>query len=62
MIEWSKYFTDMMKKEINKLLVMAKEYDEGFENSLIVFNFLKNVVNVYVNGNVKVRNHCHITG
>ena len=51
-----------MKKEINKLLVMAKEYDEGFENSLIVSNFLKNVVNVYVNGSVKVRNHCHITG
>ena len=33
MIEESKYYIDMIKKHFNKVLVMTKEDNEGFENS-----------------------------
>ena len=58
MTEESKYCTDMIKKHFNKELVMTKEDDEYFENSIKCWI----CVNVYVNGDVKVRDHCHITG
>ena len=56
MIEESKYCSDVMKKHSNKELVMNKEDDEDFEK------FTKYWIydNVYVDGNVKVRDHCHI--
>ena len=47
-----------MKKHFNKELVMTKENDKDFENSskcCISHNF-------YVNGDVKIRDHCHFTG
>ena len=47
-----------MKNHFNKELVMAKEDNEDFENStkFQVYD------NVYVDGDVEVRDHCHITG
>ena len=47
-----------MKKHFNKELVMVKEDDECFKIST------KCCIcdNVYIEGNVKVRDHCHITG
>ena len=56
MIEESKYYTDITKKYFNKELVMVN-----------MMKILKNLLrwiwgNVYVEGDVKVRDHCHITG
>ena len=47
-----------MKENFNKELVMTKNGDEDFENST------KCCIcdNVYVGCEVKVRDHCHITG
>ena len=58
MIGESKYCSDVMKKHFNKELVMNKGDDEDFENST------KRWIcdNYYVDGDVKVRDHCHITG
>ena len=47
----------MMKKNFNKKLEMAKEYDEDFENYNICW-----IYDFYADGDVKVRDHCHITG
>ena len=58
MIEESKYCSDVMKKHFNKELVMTKEDNEDFENSPKCWI----CENDYINDNVKVRNHCHITG
>ena len=46
-----------MKKHFNKELVMTKKDDDDFENST------KRSIwdNVYVDGDVKVRDHSHIT-
>ena len=57
MIEKSKYYIDMMKKHFNKKLVMPKDDDKHFENS-IKYSLCDNV---YVDGDVKVRDHCYIT-
>ena len=56
MIEESKYCTDIMKK-INKELVMTKKNNEDFEN------FTKCWIcdHACVEGDVKVRDHCHMT-
>ena len=53
MTEESKHCTDIMNQE----LVMTNKNDEDFENST------KCLIcdNDYVDGDVKVRNHCHIT-
>ena len=58
MMEESKYCSDVMKIHFNKELVMTKKNNEGFENST------KSLIcdNAYVYGDVKVRDHCHITG
>ena len=47
-----------MKKHFNKELVMTKKDNEDFES------FTKCWIydNSYVDGDVKVRDHCHITG
>ena len=58
MIEESKYCSDVVKKHFNKELMMTKEDDEDFENSTKCFIY----DNTYVDGDVKVRDHCYITG
>ena len=47
----------MMKKYFNKKIVMANKDDEDFKDSTNcqIYGY------DYVNGDVKVRNHCHIT-
>ena len=58
MIKESKYCTDIMKKHFNKELVMTKKDLEDFENSTKCWI----CDNDYIDGDVKVRYHCHITG
>ena len=57
MIEESKYCTEVMKKYFNKEFVMTKEDNENFKSST------KSWIcdNDYVYGDVKARDHCHIT-
>ena len=47
-----------MKKNLNKELVMTKEDNEDFEN----FTKCWSCDNFYIDDDVKVRDHCHITG
>ena len=47
-----------MKKHFNKELAMTKEYNENFENSTKCWIS----DNDYIDGDVKVRDHCHVTG
>ena len=47
-----------MKKHFDKEFVMTKEDEHDFENSAKCWN----CDNVYVEDNVKIRDHCHITG
>ena len=58
MIEESKYCPDIMKKHFNKELVMTKRDNEEFNNS----NKGSICDHVYGEGDVKLRDHCHITG
>ena len=58
MIEESKYCDEVMKEHLNKEHVMTKEDNEDFKNS-IKFWICENG---YVDNDVKVRYHCHITG
>ena len=58
MMEESKYCSDMMKKHFNKKLVMIKEENKDFENSTRRWI----CDNDYVDNDVKLRDHCHITG
>ena len=58
MIEESKCCTDIMKKHFSKELEMTKEEDEDLENPGKCWI----CDNVYVDGDVKVRDHYHITG
>ena len=58
MIEESKYCSGVMKKHFNKELVMTKENNEGFENATKCWI----CDNDYIDTDIKVRDHCHITG
>ena len=58
LIKESKYCGDAMKKHFNKELVITKEYNENFENSTKYWVS----DNDYIDGDVKVRDHCHVTG
>ena len=58
MIEESKYCSGVMKKHFNKELVMTKEDNEDFEKSTKCWVCDKD----YIDDDVKVRDHCHITG
>ena len=58
MTKESKYCTDVMKKYFNKELVITKTDNEDFENSAKCWV----CDNAYVDGDVKVRDHYHITG
>ena len=57
MIEESRYCSDVFKKYFNKKLVQTKKDNEDFENSTKCWI----CDNAYFDGNVKVRDHCHIT-
>ena len=58
MLEEVKYCKKIMKKEFNKLLRMTKEDEEEFQkvNECHICN------KKYTNEDIKVRDHCHITG
>ena len=58
MTEESKYCSNVRKKYFNKELVMTKEDIEDFKNSPKCWV----CDNDYVDNDVKVRDHCHITG
>ena len=58
MIEESNYCSDVMKKYFKEELVMTETENEDFENSTKCW--ICN--NAYVDGDVKVRDRCHITG
>ena len=58
MIKESKCSSDVMKKHFSKELVMAEEDNEGFKNSIKCWI----CDNHYVGNDVKVRDHCHVTG
>ena len=58
MIEESKYCRNVMKKHFKKDFVMTKEDNEDFENSAKCWI----CDNDYVDVEVKVRDHSHITG
>ena len=48
----------MMKKRFSKELVKTREDNEDFQNSTKSWIW----DNSYANSDVKVRNHCHVTG
>ena len=58
MIEESKYCSHVKTKYLNKELVMTKEDNGDFENSTNCWI----CDNDYTDGDIKVRDHCHITG
>ena len=58
MIEGNKYCCDVMKKNFNRELVMTKRDNEVFQKCIKCW-FCDND---YIDGNVKVKDHCHITG
>lgn len=47
-----------MKKHFRKELAMTKKDEKNFENSTKCYI----CVNVYVDGEIKLRDHCHIAG
>ena len=57
MIEESKYSSAVMKKNFSKELVMSKKDNEDFESSTKCWI----CYNVYIENDVKVRDHCHMT-
>ena len=57
MIEENKYFGEVIKKQFNKELVMTRKDNEDFKNSAKCWI----CDNTYVDGDVKVKDHCHIT-
>ena len=58
LIEESEYCSDLMKKHFNKELVMTNEDNENFKNSTKCWI----CDNDCIYTDVKVRDHCHITG
>ena len=58
MIKKSKYCSNVMKKHFNKVLAMTKKDNEDFENS----TKCQICDNDYTDNDVKVKDHCHITG
>ena len=58
MIDESKYCNNVMKKNFNKELMITTKDNEDFENSTKCWM----CDNYYIDNDVKVRDHCHITG
>ena len=57
MIEESKYFSVVTKKHFKKrICVMTKKDNDDFENSTKGW-----ICDAYFDGDLKVRDHCHIT-
>ena len=57
MIKEKEYCNHVMKNHFNKELVMTKEHNEDFEKSTKCWICDNN----YIDGDVKVRDHCRIT-
>ena len=57
MIEESKYCSEVIKKHFSKEVVMTEKDNEDFKNSRRHWI----CDNTYLEGDVKVRDHCHIT-
>ena len=62
MIEESRYYSDVMKKHFNKELVITKKDNEDFDNSTKHWICDNGYFDGDVKGDVKVRDHCHVTG
>ena len=62
MIEESKYSSDVMKNYREKELVMAKEDYKNFKNSELRLNSGWICDSDYGDNDVKVRDHCRISG
>ena len=58
MIEENKCCSEVMKKHVNKELVMTKGGNEDFNDSTKCWI----CDNDYVDNDVKARDHCHVTG
>ena len=58
MIEGSKCRSNVLKNHFNKELLMTKQDNEDFENSTKCWI----CDNDYIDNDVKVKDHCHITG
>ena len=58
MIEEIKYCSDVIKKHLNKELLMTKKDNEDFKSSTKSWIW----DNDYNDGDVKVRDHCYVTG
>ena len=58
LIQESKYCSDVMKRNFNKDILMTKKDNEGFKKSTRCWI----CDNEYADGDVKVRDHCSITG
>ena len=58
MIEESTNCSYVMKKHFNKELVMTKEGNKDYEDSTKCWIS----DNDYIDNDVKVRDHCHVTG
>ena len=58
MVEESKYCTDVMNKYFKEKLVMTKKDNQHFKNSTKRWIY----DNDFVDGDVKARDHCHVTG
>ena len=57
MIKQSKHCTNIMNKYFNQELLMTKKDNEDFENSTKCCT----CDNLYVDCDIKVKSHCHIT-
>ena len=57
MIKESKYCSDVIKEYFNKELFLTKKDNEDFENSAKC----QTCDNGYVDSDIKIRDHCHIT-
>ena len=58
MLKERKYCSDVVKKYFNKELGVTKSDDENFRNSAKCLT----CDNYYIDDDVNVRHHCHITG
>ena len=54
----SKYCSDVMKKHFNKELAMTSKDNEDFKNYTKCWICDNN----YIDDDIKVRDHCHVTG
>ena len=57
MVEESKYCSHVIKKHFNKEFAMTQENNETFESSAKCW-----IYNTFAKNDVKVRDHCHVTG